>query len=296
MKSIVCWGELLWDLYPDRSILGGAAGNVAYHLQVLGDSALLVSRIGTDPLGDAALAGLRSAGLDPRLVQRDPGRPTGTVYVSLHEGEPSFTIGSEAAWDGIEYDPPTREAVRAADLVVYGTLAQRSPLGFGALGQALVDLPGHAVKVCDLNVRPPFASREVVDTALERADVVKLNEAEARRVSELFHTASPIDWLLERGVSLVALTLGRSGSRLTTRNAYAAHPGVPIPAGTGDPVGAGDAFTAVLCHHMAHARNATRLDLERLSAAANRYAAFVASQPGATPPIPAEVVSAARVP
>jgi fructokinase len=47
-----------------------------------------------------------------------------------------------------------------------------------------------------------------------------------------------------------------------------------------DAVGAGDAFTACLAHHYWRGRS-----LKETSEAANRFAAWVATQRGATPPI-----------
>jgi fructokinase len=51
-----------------------------------------------------------------------------------------------------------------------------------------------------------------------------------------------------------------------------------------DTVGAGDAFTAALVTGLLRGRDH---DLDRINAFANRLAAYVCSQPGATPPIPA---------
>jgi len=51
---IVCWGELLWDLFPSGPALGGAAANVAVNLLRLGATPLLVSRVGRDALGNQA--------------------------------------------------------------------------------------------------------------------------------------------------------------------------------------------------------------------------------------------------
>jgi len=47
-----------------------------------------------------------------------------------------------------------------------------------------------------------------------------------------------------------------------------------------DTVGAGDSFTAALAHHYLRGE-----PLNRISDAANRLGSWVASQPGATPPI-----------
>ena len=75
----VCWGELLWDLFPSGPELGGAAANVAINLLRLGATPLLVSRVGKDTLGNQAIATLERLGLDTSLIQRDP---TGELAVA----------------------------------------------------------------------------------------------------------------------------------------------------------------------------------------------------------------------
>ena len=49
-----------------------------------------------------------------------------------------------------------------------------------------------------------------------------------------------------------------------------------------DAIGAGDAFTACLAHHYLRGRS-----LEEISETANRFASWVATQTGATPPVSA---------
>jgi fructokinase len=79
-------------------------------------------------------------------------------------------------------------------------------------------------------------------------------------------------------VKLVAITLGSQGSLLVTRNQVDRHPGYPTK--VADTVGAGDAFAAALTHY--YLQNAP---LSQLNAAGNRWGAWVASHPGAMPPL-----------
>ena len=283
---IVCWGELLWDVFPDGRRLGGAAANVAYHLARLGRAVVLVSRVGDDEPGHAALAQLETAGVDASQLQLDAESPTGSVRVELVDGEPHYRIASSVAWDRIDYPPTLRELVRAAPALYYGTLAQRTPLGSASLKAALTDAPPACLRVCDLNVRKPFATPAVIDAAVAAASVVKLNESEAALIAEQYSAPDPIGYLLDQGVALVAATRGARGAILASRQERAEHAGFPVDASAGDRVGAGDAFVAMLIHQLLRGAQAARaVEL------ANRYASHVASQPGAMPEVPVELTS-----
>src|SRR5204863_3706930 len=60
---IVGLGEILWDLLPSGRQLGGAPANFAYCAHLLGNRAMIASRIGTDELGGDVRNRLRHTGL-----------------------------------------------------------------------------------------------------------------------------------------------------------------------------------------------------------------------------------------
>jgi fructokinase len=278
---LVCWGELLWDLFPDGPRLGGAAANVAYHAAQLGQRVALVSRVGNDELGARAISELLAAGVDVCSVQVDADCCTGSVEVELHAGEPSYRIKSEAAWDRIEWTAEVARLIGSAQALYYGTLAQRTPLGSGVLARALARTSG--LLVCDLNLRPPFADRPVIESSLAAAHAVKLNEAEAQELCRLFAISDAEQWLLQQpNVMLVAQTSGARGATLSSRSERCVALAEPSSSG-GDAVGAGDAFSAVLAIEMLRGS-----PLAAIAARANRYAGYVASQPGAMPKVPPE--------
>ena len=186
--TFVCWGELLWDLFPTGPELGGSAANVAINLHRLGARPLLVSRVGRDTLGDAALHRLDSYGLDTSYIQRDATAPTGTVDVAVIDGEPMYQIAEQSAWDRIEFESRLHAQLRDVKGIVYGTLAQRTPIVQGALRQLVASRPESCWTICDLNLRPPHVDRSLVHDALSAADVVKMNEIELWRVAELLAT------------------------------------------------------------------------------------------------------------
>jgi fructokinase len=286
MPIVVCWGELLWDLFPDGPRLGGALANVAYHAAKLGAHAVLVSRVGNDELGRRALSELSKHGVDVSHVQLDDERATGTVRVEIEAGEPRYTIASEAAWDRIGLTPKLAALLPTVDAICYGTLAQRTPLASDELDRALALTRRETVRLCDLNLRPPHVSREVVLRSLSHANGVKLNEHELRRVAEATGAEDPIRHLFEStNISHVALTLGERGAELWTRDAHHVQPPTPIDSTRGDRVGAGDSFVAALALGLTQG-----LAAEAILARATRYSAFVAEGRGGMPEVPLSVL------
>lgn len=287
MPIVVCWGELLWDLFPDGPRLGGALANVAYHAAKLGADAVLVSRVGNDDLGVRARSELARAGVDVSHVQLDDERPTGTVRIETEAGEPRYTIASEAAWDRIQLTEELATLLPSADAVCYGTLAQRTPLASDQLDQALSLTRSDAIRLCDLNLRPPHVSRDVVLRSLGRASSVKLNEHELRRVAEAIESTDPITRLFEStDVAHVALTLGERGAELWTRAGRLVQPPCVIDPLRGDRVGAGDSFVAALALGLVKG-----LAPAVILARATRYSAFVAERAGGMPEIPAALLA-----
>ncbi len=47
----VCFGEILYDVFPDEERIGGAPLNVAARLSSLGVDTRIISRVGTDQKG-----------------------------------------------------------------------------------------------------------------------------------------------------------------------------------------------------------------------------------------------------
>ncbi len=275
----VSWGELLWDRFPDGDRLGGAAANVAHHARALGAQASLVSCVGRDERGTRALEQMRARGVDVSCVRIDDSAPTGSVQVRIVGDQPSFRMSQVAAWDRIALTPATEAVIADADVLFYGTLAQRTPLALGALSQVL-QAPG-PLRVCDVNLRPPHLTRSAVERCILAAQVVKMNEQEREDLAVLLQCRDVISRLFEAGQArVVAVTRGAEGAELYLPTQRLFDAGVAATAG-GDAVGAGDAFTAVLGLGLARGLEPLAV-LER----ANRYAAWVASHPGAMPEAP----------
>jgi len=279
---ILCFGEILWDHLPTGRFMGGAPLNVAVHLRRLGRRALPVSAVGDDGPGAEALATLNRLGVDTRAVAIRRDLPTGTVRVSLDaDGNPRFTIAEPAAWDRIP-NPSGAAAIAAENprAVVFGSLALRQAPNRRTLARLLKATA--AIRICDINLRPPHDDRARALRLARRADLLKLNRQELLVLSGAA-AGTPLEAAvaaLQRrtGCRRICVTLGADGAILLDHGRW--HRCRPEPVTVRDTVGAGDAFTAVLA--AALTARATP-PWPAVLADACRLAAYVASRSGATP-------------
>ena len=281
--TIVGLGEVLWDLLPSGKQLGGAPANFAYISGLLGDCGVVASRLGADPLGREARTAMEKLGITTAYLEEDPTRPTGTVEVRVDAaGQPEFTIAESVAWDALEWTPQWAELAARADALCFGSLAQRAPASRATIRRFLEVAPPSVLRVYDVNLRHTFFTREILHDSLELAHIAKLNDHELPRITALLglggsDDATRAQRLLEAyNLQLVCVTRGDNGSLLVADGHAVAHGGFKVK--VADAVGAGDAFTACLSHH--YLRGAT---LREINENANRMAAWVASQVGATP-------------
>lgn len=283
--TVIGVGEVLWDLLPGGQQLGGAPANFAYHAQSLGARALVVTRVGNDSLGRGVLQRFKDMNLPTGTVQVDDQNPTGTVTVILNNlGVPEFTINENAAWDRMVVTSPALEAVRQADAVCFGSLAQRDPASRATIQQLLKETPAGALRVFDINLRQNFYSREIIEQSLRLANVLKLNDEELVKVAEMFtvpgDTKAQMEWLAENfGLKVVVLTRGPRGSLIYSANRWSEQPGRAVR--VVDTVGAGDSFAAALVTGLL-----SEMEIDEVHAIASEVARYVCSQSGATPPLP----------
>ncbi|MFA6563835.1 MAG: PfkB family carbohydrate kinase [Verrucomicrobiia bacterium] len=304
-SKVLAVGEILWDLLPSGKQLGGAPANFAYHAHALGAEVRVVSRVGNDPLGREILARLRALGLPTDGVGVDADAPTGTVSVELAaDGQPRFTIHENVAWDRLVADEASLAFAAQADAVCFGSLGQRSEASRSSIRKLVVATPPTALRVFDINLRQHFHSRDIVEDSLRLANVLKLNDTELPVLAAMFGLSGGIREqlaaLAERfGLHTVALTRGAHGSVLhvaaSLRDAgqddgrsrsdratfaWSEHPGLTVK--VVDSVGAGDAFAAAVALGLLAGHR-----LDDINRRANEVAAYVCSQSGATPVLPA---------
>jgi len=278
---VLCFGEMLWDSLPDGLLPGGAPMNVAYHLHQLGLRAVPVSAVGRDVLGNELLRRVTAWGLDTDLIRVRDDKPTGLVRVRTEKGGPAYDIVKNVAWDRIELPARSPELINQARVLVFGTLAQRTGHNRKQFAR-LRELCDQAIKVFDVNLRPPYDAPELVWSLAKTADVIKLNHEEAVRllgkiypVAELESAARALS--ARTKCSCICITAGSDGAGMLMDSGWAWLPSRPIA--VKDTVGAGDAFLAALVSGLL-TDNQSAPDILRR---ARNLAEFVASHDGATP-------------
>jgi fructokinase len=273
-------------MLPDGKQLGGAPANFAYHANALGADGIVASCVGDDPLGREIREVLQVNGLSVDYVALDPSRPTGTVTVSVSEGgQPDYTIHEDVAWDFIPFTPELEALAARADAVCFGSLASRNPHSRETIRRFLgATMPG-CLRVLDVNLRQQYYTGERIESLLEHADVLKLNEDELPEITSLLNIGGSAKERMERllqqfALQTIALTRGARGSILLTPGIMDVHHGLRIGE-IADTVGAGDSYTAVLVMGLLR-----KWTLEEINERANQLAGHVCGHHGAMAPHP----------
>ncbi|WP_369766102.1 carbohydrate kinase [Flavobacterium sp. WC2429] len=278
--NVVCFGEVLYDVFPTHKKIGGAPLNVALRLASLGINTQIVSRIGNDEIGKELLSFIKKNKVKTNLIQVDPVYKTGEVIVELNDkGSASYTINYPVAWDKIECNPEIENTVKKADAFIYGSLVCRDSTSF----ETLVELIGYAkYKVFDVNLRAPFYKKKVLINLMMQSDFIKFNDEELYEISKFLN--SPYHSLKQNilyiaettNTSRICVTLGCHGAILYYDDTFYYNSGYEIK--VADTVGAGDSFLAGLISELL-----TQNDPQKAIDFACALGALVAEKEGANP-------------
>ena len=255
-RYIVGLGEALWDVLPEGKKLGGAPANFAYHAgQFVGsDNTIAISALGEDSLADETIDALKEHNLN-YLMPRVP-YPTGTVQVTLTgEGIPTYEIKENVAWDNIPFTPEMEEIAKHARAVCFGSLAQRNIVSRENIRKFLDATPEDCLRICDINLRQQFYSKEVLEDSFCICNILKINDEELVVVNRMF--------------GYDGLDIGLTSFQDTPKVEVA------------DTVGAGDSFTGSFCACILNGK-----PVQDAHKTAVQVSAFVCTQNGAMPIVP----------
>lgn len=250
-KTIGIFGEVLADIFPDETVLGGAPFNVARHLQAFGLHPVMITRTGHDALRTQLLQEMLRLKMDVSGLQIDATYPTGQVKVNITDDGHSFEILENQAYDHIHAGITHMVTMSLKpEMVYFGTLAQRNMPSRLALDKFLED--GKCPRFLDLNLRAPFYNKHTIKRSLLRSDIVKLNEEELDIIAQCFKIESPDAQAQARqlatafNIQRIIVTAGAKGAWMLVNKKLIQTEAIASDAiKLVDTVGAGDAFSAV---------------------------------------------------
>ena len=278
-KKVLCFGEALWDNFPNYNEIGGAPLNVALHLKKLGVDTQFITRIGYDKIGNEILDTLKKFNFDSTLIQEDNKYNTGEVNISLDKlKSANYIIKYPCAWDKIEMKDNYIKVVENSDFFVFGSLILRDEIS----RETLLKLISHAnFKIFDVNIRDPYYDFELISFLMQKSNMIKFNEEEIERISKDIGIISNsienkiLEISNKTNTKLICLTLGGNGvvfydSKFYYQDAFKTK--------VLNTVGAGDSFLAMLIEGMIMGKK-PELFLKRASA----LSSFVCSKFGPNP-------------
>ena len=282
---VVAIGAVLWDVFSDGERLGGAPANFAVHAAALGARAAMVSCVGDDARGKAALEILSRYGVATDTMQVHAHRPTGTVNVTLVDGQPTYEIVEGVAWDAITWCSELAPIAQSAHALCFGTLDQREAQSRRAITNFLDAASPDCLRVLDINFRQHYHTDEIVRESIARADVLKLNDEEVVLLRDYVGGEEDVDAFLTGilarfDLQCVILTLGEKGCRVVSGDGICRAIGKRQQ--VANTVGAGDAFTAAFVVHLL-----AGAPMQICAEQANTVGGFVTTQDSGMPPLPA---------
>jgi fructokinase len=277
-KEVVCFGEVLWDIFPSGAVPGGAPMNVAYHLHKQRKNVALITKIGIDEEGKKLVDYFSQKGICTDYFQVDYEYETGKVYAKpTPDNDVRYDIVMPAAWDHISWEDDFAPLISNSSFFVFGSLVTRHQTSAATLFRLLETAP---CKVLDINLRAGYFTKQIINDLLVRADIVKLNSSELEFITGWFSFSSMVERMQCLSetfkIPTVIVTAGPDGAMLLTEGRFEKTEGLKI--NVQDTVGSGDAFLAGYLSKLMDNAGAREALIY-----ANKLAAFIATQLGGCP-------------
>ncbi|MDH6134450.1 fructokinase [Kitasatospora sp. MAA4] len=260
--SITVLGECVADAFVQpgapgelglRVLPGGGPANTATALARLGTRTRLLARLSTDPFGALFRERLTAAGVD--LADCPAAAEPSTLAIAAldPQGRAGYSFHAEGTADW-QWQPSELAAVdlTGTHAVHTGSLALVRAPGGQVVEEFLARAGAHATISIDPNLRPllvdPERYRERIARWCALADVLRLSADDLALLSPGTDPEQACDTWHMQGVRLVVLTLGEDGALASLDGERVRVPAVRTR--VVDTVGAGDAFTGGLLHHL----------------------------------------------
>jgi sugar/nucleoside kinase (ribokinase family) len=234
--------------------LGGSSSILAHNLSLLGARVGFTSQVGTDEMGDIAIARLSAAGIDTAHIARKTRTGTGTgVTVLLPHGRERHILtypGVMAEMTVADLDLSYLTSARhfhLSSLFLQTALHPGLPELFEVLHQAGLTLS------LDTNDDPSGNWAGILHPLLDKIDLLLPNEDEIKKIANQPTLEAALDALAPR-VPLIVVKCGPRGALVQQRTPHGIQRDwvAPVRVDPVDTIGAGDSFNAGFLHAWLH--------------------------------------------
>lgn len=288
--DVVALGELLIDFTQSgvsqggmplfEQNAGGAPANVLAALSRLNRKTAFIGAVGNDMHGRYLQKTFKDFGIDDRGLKFKDDAYTTLAFVTLKNGEREFSFSRKLGADTRLLPEDIDEGlIKSCKILQIGSLSLTDEPSKSATKKAVFAAKESGVCVSfDPNYRSMLWKSEkdavnAISEILPYSDIVKLSEEEANLLFGGKDRKAAAKYVLSKGASLVAITLGSDGSELYTKENFVKVPSVKVK--VVDTTGAGDAFLGgLLSAYLKTGKKLCELNVEDLEAV-GRFASVV---------------------
>jgi len=306
MFDVTALGEILIDFTPcGKSSTGqylfeqnpgGAPANVLTCLSKLGRKTAFIGKVGADMHGEFLKTVLEENQICTDGMIMDENVFTTLAFVSLLDnGERSFSFARKPGADTCLTEKElSTELIRNSKVFHIGSLSLTAEPARSTTFRALEIAKESGCMISyDPNYRAPlWDSKEIavegMRSVLSFVDVMKLSDEETELLTGKANPKEAAETLLEKGISVVAVTLGADGALVSTKEGCVTVSG--YQANVVDTTGAGDSFWGGFLHKLLESGKTPReVGLEEAVSFAkygNAVASLCVEKRGAIPAMP----------
>ncbi len=223
-------------------ILGGSAAYASLAASYF-SSTILSGVVGND-FKDSDIKRLTARSIDISNLKFDTEKPTFFWRGKYHENFNSRETLDVRLNSYENYSPELNDTAREAKYVLLGNIS-----------------PSIQTAVLDMVKEPKFVivdtmdlwistERDALEALVKRADLLILNDSEAKMFSGLTNIICAGKWLMNLGAKCVIIKTGEYGAMLFHKDGFFVVPAFPVES-LHDPTGAGDSFAGALAGYLA---------------------------------------------
>ena len=299
---IISLGEALIDFISKEGLSfegfpGGSPMNTSVAISRLGVPCKFLGRISTDIFGNRLIDHLKTNSVGIDMIIRTDDSTTLSFVHKQTDGQAQYGFFANGTADRNFPKEELKKIILPSEarIIHFGSISlSMEPCG-STISEFLLNTPKNLILSFDPNIRPSLVPdktkyMERFKKLCKISSIVKLSDEDLLWLYPELETDKAISLLLELGVSLIALTTGKTGALLINKNNRVLSPLFDLP--VADTIGAGDTFHGALLSYLYKQNwldrntlnNLSKEQLNSIGNYANKAAGINCSRSGANPP------------